>query len=75
MWCATRWSTFNIMSAFAGSKSLRDAGILSPSDLIKFPWDDERENSPLTEEDKERMKEEMRICQELIRNEKSQHHT
>ena len=64
-----------MMSAAAGSKSLRDAGILSPSDLIKFPWDDERENSPLTEDDKERMKEEMRIYQELIRNEKSQHHT
>jgi hypothetical protein len=64
-----------MISAFAGSKALRDAGILSPSDLIKFPWDDEREASPMTEDDKERMKEEMRICQELIRNGKSQHHT
>lgn len=42
LWSSTRWQTYHIMCAFAGSKSLGESGINSPTDLIKFPWDTDR---------------------------------
>ena len=42
LWSATRWQTYNLMAAFAGSKALSKAGINSAKDLIKFPWDTDR---------------------------------
>jgi len=39
MWSATRWETYNIMSAQAGTEALKKAGVYKPTDLIKFPWE------------------------------------
>ena len=33
--------TYNIMQAQCGSKALNEAGIYKPTDLIKFPWEQE----------------------------------
>ena len=49
LWSSTRWQTYNLMCAFAGSKSLSESGINSPTDLIKFPWD--TNNLPITFDD------------------------
>ena len=54
LWSATRWETFYIMAAFAGTEKLKEAGIYSPSDLLKLPWDNQNnENLPTEEEVKE----------------------
>jgi hypothetical protein len=37
------------MSAFAGSKGMKDAGINSPTDLIEFPW--EKDIAPIVTQD------------------------
>lgn len=42
MWSATRWQTYNLMCVQADTKK---AGINSPKDLIKFPWEKEEEAS------------------------------
>ena len=39
LWSSSRWSTFYIMMATCGGKSLQESGIYRPSDLIRFPWD------------------------------------
>ena len=39
----TRWQTFNLMVAQVGGKQLSSAGIHTPADLLKFPWDVEDE--------------------------------
>ena len=49
LWSATRWQTYNLMAAFAGSKALSEAGINSAKDLIQFPWDTDR--LPITFDD------------------------
>ena len=49
LWSATRWQTYNLMAAFAGSKALSEAGINSAKDLISFPWDTDR--LPITFDD------------------------
>lgn len=36
MWSAIRWQTFCLMCV---SADLKKAGIYSPTDLIRFPWD------------------------------------
>lgn len=51
MWSATRWQTYHLMSAFAGSDALKKAGIHRATDLIKFPWDDDFEDTPEITED------------------------
>lgn len=43
LWSSTRWSTFYIMSTQA---DLGKAGIFNPTDLIKFPWEQIKENLP-----------------------------
>ena len=40
MWSSTRWMTYNIMWAMP-YLDLKKAGIMKPTDLIKFPWDEE----------------------------------
>lgn len=50
MWCSTRWSTFQIMSATCGSKNLQECGIFKPTDLIQFPWEADT-SCKLSEED------------------------
>ncbi len=37
MWSAVRWQTYNLMCV--SMADLKKAGINSPTDLIKFPWD------------------------------------
>lgn len=49
LWSVTRWQTYNLMSAQAGSEALKKAGIYKPTDLIKFPW--EKNVSPVSDED------------------------
>ena len=41
LWSATRWQTYNLMSATCGGKAMNEAGIYKPTDLIEFPWDKE----------------------------------
>ena len=52
MWSATRWQAFYIMSSMA---DLKKAGIYSPTDLIKFPWEKEDFKGP-TEDEMEDLK-------------------
>ena len=51
LWGATRWQTYNLMCAFAGSKALRDAGINSVKDLLPFPWEKDKVTEILSNED------------------------
>ena len=43
MWSATRWQTFYMMMAQVGSKGMKESGINSPTDLIKFTWEDDQQ--------------------------------
>ena len=38
------------MSAHVGGSAMRDAGIFRPTDLLSFPWEDNRKNLPTDEE-------------------------
>ena len=51
LWSVMRWHAYNIMSAIPYC-DLKKAGIHSPTDLIKFPWDEgsERDDLPSDEE-------------------------
>lgn len=51
LWQSVRWMTYQIMSVMPYC-DLRKAGITSPSDLIKFPWDEEvkKDDLPTDEE-------------------------
>lgn len=60
LWSAVRWSTFSLMCAFAGGENMKKEGIFKPSDLIRFPWDKERLERPLSEEDEQGLIEDMR---------------
>ena len=42
VWAATRWQTYNLMSAQVGTKALQEAGIFNITDLIRFPWEEQR---------------------------------
>ena len=57
-WSIARWMTYNIMTALCGSKALREAGINSINDLLKFPWDSELV-APITDEERDEMLAEM----------------
>lgn len=50
MWSAIRWQTHQLMISFVGSDKMEGAGIHSPKDLLKFPWEREKVN-PLSEQD------------------------
>lgn len=54
LWSATRWQTYNLMCSFAGSKSLREAGIYSQKDLLPFPWEKEP-TTTISEDDKQEL--------------------
>ena len=38
-WSIGRWETFHLMAAFCGTEALSKSNIHTPTDLIKFPWD------------------------------------
>lgn len=63
LWSATRWQTYQMMCV--SGADMKKAGIYTPRDLIKFPWENEREeqeetgNMP-TAAEIEAMREEMR---------------
>lgn len=50
MWSCARWQTFQMMASFCGSKSLREAGITAPKDILPLPWD-KVERVEVSEED------------------------
>ena len=52
LWSAARWHAFNVMSAMPYCK-LADSGIYRPTDLIKFPWEEERHEAPTEAEQEE----------------------
>ena len=62
LWSAARWHAFNIMSAMPYC-DLKKAGIHSPTDLIRFPWDTEQE-SPVTDDEVAELQELMRVANE-----------
>ena len=39
LWSATRWQAYELMSAQMGGQQMRENGIHSPLDLLKFPWE------------------------------------
>lgn len=41
LWSAVRWQTYHTMLSTCGSKSMNEAGIRLPTDLIRFPWEQE----------------------------------
>lgn len=57
LWGTTRWQTFYLMSAQVGSDNLKKSGIYKPTDLIKFPWenDSNTQASPLTDEERQEL--------------------
>ena len=57
-WSIARWMTYNIMTAQCGSKAMREAGINSIEDLLKFPWDTEPV-APITDEERDNLLAEM----------------
>ena len=72
-WSAARWQTYNLMCAFAGSKSLNEAGIHGPKDLLPLPWDNDEianENLP-TEDEIREMQAEMDAWNAMLNNKKS----
>lgn len=52
----TRWQTFWIMNCIGDPTK---AGIYNPSDLLSFPWDKEREERPMSEDEEQRIREEL----------------
>ena len=56
LWSVGRWSTYNIMAAWAG-KGMREKGITSPKDLMMFPW--EKDVLPLSPEEQRMLQQEM----------------
>lgn len=59
MWSATRWEAYCIMSAQAGGKGMKESGIFTPSDLLRFPWendDDAAPSAPISEEDRQELR-------------------
>lgn len=44
LWSATRWQTYNLMCV--SMADIKKAGINSPTDLIKFPWEKETTSLP-----------------------------
>ena len=58
IWSAIRWQTFSLMCVQA---DLKKAGIYSPTDLIRFPWDNSDSDGPggLTPDDIEELQRQM----------------
>ena len=64
-WSAVRWQTYNLMCAFAGSKSLSESGIHGPKDLLPLPWDTE-DAIPISQDDIDDLQREMRMYNENL---------
>lgn len=64
-----RWSTFMQMNT--GMADLKKAGIYEPEDLIKFPWEKEREKSEEWSDEAIQREREWLIQQNKEYNEKS----
>lgn len=65
LWSATRWQTYNLM--LVSMADIKKAGINSPKDLMPLPWDDngeEEEQVKITQEEINRMREDMRRMNE-----------
>lgn len=60
LWSSIRWQTFHMMSAFCGSKALRESNINHPHDLLPLPWDTTEEPVYITPEEKRELEEDMR---------------
>jgi len=52
----TRWQTFWIMNCIGDTSK---AGIHSVTDLLPFPWDAEHTERPLSEDEEQRIREEL----------------
>lgn len=65
LWSAVRWQTYNLM--LVSMADIKKAGINSPKDLMPLPWDDngeEEEQVKITQEEINRMREDMRRMNE-----------
>lgn len=65
LWSATRWQTYHLM--LVSLADIQKAGINSPKDLMPLPWDEageEEEQVKITQEEIERMREDMRRMNE-----------
>jgi hypothetical protein len=64
LWSSVRWQTFNMMIAQVGSDNMKKSGIYSPTDLLRFPWDnegsDDTGSAPISSKEVERMQQLMR---------------
>ena len=69
-WSMTRWQTYYIMLAQTGSDNLKKSGINSPTDLIKFPWDnmDYYNNDAPSEKEIEELRRQMREENEKLKS-------
>ena len=57
LWSATRWHAFHVIAS-RPDVDLRSKGILSPTDLFKFPW--EKEAPPVIDDETQKeLQEEM----------------
>lgn len=66
MWSSARWQTYHIMTAFAGSKALSEAGIHSPKDLLRLPGE-EGDTPHLSEKTVQDMQAEIAAMNEQLR--------
>lgn len=65
LWSATRWQTYNLM--LVSMADITKVGINSPKDLMPLPWDEtgeKEEQVKITQEEIERMREDMRRMNE-----------
>ena len=65
LWSATRWQTYHLMRVSLAD--IQKAGINSPKDLMPLPWDkagEEEEQVKITQEEINRMREDMRRMNE-----------
>lgn len=58
LWSASRWQTYNLMTAQVGSDNMKKSGINSPTDLIRFPWDTDRA-LPISQEEIDELQKEI----------------
>jgi hypothetical protein len=68
LWSATRWQTFYLMSAFAGTDQMKKNHWHKPADLLQFPWEKEPA-APMTEKEISDMQADMQAFQSIMRNE------
>ena len=69
-WSIARWETYHLMLAFCGSKSLKEAGIHSPKDLLKFPWEDI--TIQLSKEEQEELQNDMKYWESIQQSESAE---